>query len=513
MVAQMRLRILVAFLSTALTLPVIAQTPLLQRPEAIPAAFEEAYVYVEGLGAIAFPNSGAPAAQEAFRRGVLLLHSFEYGPSAAAFREAQEIDPDFALAYWGEAMTYNHPLWRQQNREQARAVLERLAPTAAERRAKAPTAREKMYLDAVESLYAEEGSKEARDVAYMQAMERLAREHLYDDEARAFYALSILGSENGSREFTTYMRAAATAQIVFDRNPLHPGGAHYIIHSFDDPIHAPLGFEAADAYAEIAPYAAHAQHMTSHIFVAMGLWDRAVEANIRARDTQDAELAREGEKPNVCGHYSSWLHYAHLQRGEFDKAEALMNRCHEGVLAGTDNSWEYFASMRARHIVDTEGWEQAEEWTVPLDELPIGEGWSGYAGPRLQYRVTNALADLRRGDVSAAEALLEEPRPETPGAALQIDQMAGLVAIAKGETETGLSLLEKAAEAEDALPLEFGPPYPVKPTHELLGEALLDAGKRDEAREAFRRAVERTPGRALAEEGMTDVRNSGGAGR
>ena len=82
------------------------------------------------------------------------------------------------------------------------------------------------------------------------------------------------------------MRAAAVAQPVFDENPLHPGAVHYIIHSFDDPVHAPLGLEAAHAYSEVAPDAGHAQHMTSHIFVAMGMWDDVVSANIRARDVQ-----------------------------------------------------------------------------------------------------------------------------------------------------------------------------------------------------------------------------------
>ena len=498
---------LLAVITFAAT-PGSAQTPVLNRTDVAPAAAEGNLVHVEGLGAIAFPNSGALEAQDPFYRGVLLLHSFEYGPAAEAFREAQQADPGFALAYWGEAMTYNHPLWRDQNRERARSVLERLAPTPAERQSKAPSERERMYLDAVETLYADEGSKEDRDLAYMRAMERLARAHPEDDEARTFYALSILGSTN-ARDFATYMRAAATAQVVFDRNPRHPGAAHYIIHSFDDPIHAPLGFKAADAYADIAPNAAHAQHMTSHIFVAMGLWERTVEANVRASETENAELARRGEEPNVCGHYPAWLHYAHLQLGEFEQADVLMDRCHEAITSGTDGSWGYFTSMRARHVADSEQWELAEAWTVPLGELPSEEGWSGYAGPQLQYLITNAFADLRRGDPTSARELAEGPRPETPGAALQIDQLAGLVALHEGRTDEGLALLRRAAEAEDALPLEFGPPHPVKPTYELLGEVLADLGKRHEAMEAFRRAVERTPGRTLARGGLEPVRGHG----
>ena len=207
---------------------------------------------MEGLGSLSFPHSGNDAAHGPFLRGVLLLHSFEYETSAEAFREAQEADPQFALAYWGEAMTYNHPLWRQKDEEAAEAVLSRLAPNAKERRAKAGAEREGMYLDAVEALYAE-GTKAEQDRAYMEAMRRLHDAYPDDQEAQAFYALSILGSTNGSRDFATYMKASAMAQPVHDRNPSHPGAVHYMIHSFDDPVHAPLGLPAARAYSQIAP--------------------------------------------------------------------------------------------------------------------------------------------------------------------------------------------------------------------------------------------------------------------
>lgn len=462
--------------------------------------------HVEGLGAISFPNAGAPEAQDAFYRGVLLLHSFEYGPAREAFRAAQAADSDFALAYWGEAMTYNHPLWRNHDRERGREALARLAPTPQARRAKAPSERERLYLDAVETLFGHEGSKSERDRAYMEAMRRLHEAYPEDDEARTFYALSILGTENGTRDFATYMEAAATALPVFERNPRHPGAAHYVIHSFDDPVHAPLGLPAAKAYADIAPDAAHAQHMTSHIFLALGLWEPTVEANIRARDTQDAKLAEEGAPPNVCGHYSSWLHYGYLQLGETQKAETLMDRCHERVRGeATASEWSYFAAMRARHVADTRDWALADRWTVSLDRFPDQDDEWGYGTAAFKYRVTDALAGLHRGEPAAARALVDEPRPESAGAAFQIDQVAGLLAFHERRPEDGLALLRQAAEAEADLPLEFGPPEPVIPAHELLGEALLEAGHAEEAEEAFRHAVERTPNRPLAVDGLAEA--------
>lgn len=189
------------------------------------------------LGSVTFPTSGSAAAQERFVEGVLWLHSFEYESAAEAFREAQQLEPDFAMAYWGEAMTYNHSLWQQRDRDAAVAVLERLATTPEARRAKAPTEREKMFLDAVEALWAE-GPKAERDTAYYYVMQDLAKEHADDPEAQAFYALSILGLSQAVRVFPSYMRAAAIADELLRLNPDHPGAAHYLIHSVDDPIHA-----------------------------------------------------------------------------------------------------------------------------------------------------------------------------------------------------------------------------------------------------------------------------------
>ena len=461
------------------------------------AAAPSELVHIEGLGSLSFPNSGNQAAQEPFLRGVLLLHSFEFEPAAEAFREAQQADPEFALAYWGEAMTYNHPLWRQKDSVAAAEALERLAPTADQRREKAGTEREALYLDALEALYAE-GTKEEQDLAYMEAMASLHEAYPDDDEARAFYSLAILGSEDGRRDFATYMKAAAVAQPVLDRNPDHPGAAHYIIHSFDDPVHAPLGLPAARVYSEIAPQAAHAQHMTTHIFVALGMWDDVVSGNIRARDVQDAELAERGRPANLCGHYSSWLHYGHLMRGDAEEAEALMSKCHTRMAEESDGEERgYFYSMRARHVLDTENWDLAQQWTI---EPPEGEAL-------LSYEFTNAFAALRQGDAGPARKLLSvAEQPESPYRALHLEELRGLVALERGRTEEGLELLREAAEKEDELPFAFGPPRVLKPTFELLGEELLRLGRNEEALAAFRRATERNPGRTLSVRGLSQAR-------
>ena len=140
--------------SAAVIAALLACVALAQRQPAAPA-----------LGAISFPNSGAPAAQDAFLRGVAWLHSFGYEEAIDAFREAQKVDPAFALAYWGEALAFNQPLWFQEEPEKGRAALRKLGATSAERLAKAKTPREQAYLAAVEALW-DAGDKRSRDLKY-----------------------------------------------------------------------------------------------------------------------------------------------------------------------------------------------------------------------------------------------------------------------------------------------------------------------------------------------------------
>jgi tetratricopeptide (TPR) repeat protein len=446
------------------------------------------------LGAIDFPNSGSAAAQGPFMEGVLLLHSFEFEDAALAFRSAQEADPDFALAYWGEAMTYNHPLWRQQDKAAALAALDRYAPTPTARAEKAPTEREAAYLATLDVLYGQ-GTKTERDADYMRAMARLSAAYPDDLEARAFHALAILGSTDGERDFATYMRAAAVAQPVFDANPDHPGAVHYIIHSFDDPVHAPLGLAAARAYSGVAPDAGHAQHMTSHIFVALGMWDDVVAANIRARDVQNARNAELGRGPNVCGHYTAWLHYGWLMKGSADDAQRGMDECAQLVRSGEANPGEvsYFVSMRARHVFDTGEWDAARSITADVDH-PGYVFVSGYAAAQEGDRTegSNALATLRAA----------YPGDDDPRGSIMRLELEALIALDSGDGERAVQLLHEAVAIEESLPFEFGPPASLKPPHELLGEVSLELGENAAALEAFRRALDFTPERTVALRGV-----------
>jgi len=452
------------------------------------------------LGTIDFPTSGEPAAQAAFIRGVLYLHSFEYASAAQAFREAQRLQPGFAMAYWGEAMTLNHPVWNQQDSVGGRAILARLAPTPEARQRMAPTARERGYLAAVEQLYGEGGTKPGRDTLYAAAMERLAAAFPADAEAQAFYALALLGLSQGDRVVPTYMRAGAIALALLQQHPDHPGAAHYTIHSFDDPDHAILGLPAARAYSQIAPGAPHAQHMTTHIFLALGMWNEVVSQNIIASGPDSSKW--------TPGHYTQWLQYGLLQLGRAEEADSLLRRtlAHAGTpLRGGRASAAL--EMRAAQIVN------GRQWREPYLYAPL-EASNAIVGSEAADAFAQGYAALQRGEPAVAAAQRERfpelrarvaSRPDytLPGVvhalAMALD---AAIAFQEGNREEALLLLDEANRIEDDLPVEFGPPSIVKPTWELRGEFLLAMDRPGEAADAFSRSLALQPNRWLSVQGL-----------
>ncbi|MFW6085468.1 MAG: hypothetical protein ACODAA_09660, partial [Gemmatimonadota bacterium] len=328
----------------------------------VPAAGQDA------LGDADFRNSGAPEAQEPFRRGLLLLHNFEYADARAAFLEARRRDPAFAMAYWGEALTYDHPLWGEEDLDAARDALAKLdramkeTPVSATPEssqsshrasgASGPTSRELAYIDAVRTLFGE-GPKAERDARYAAAMGEIAKRYSDDADAAALHALALLGTAEDGRDFTIYMKAAAVLEELIDRHPRHPGALHYMIHAYDDPVHAPLGLRAAEAYAEVAADAVHALHMPSHIFFALGMWDDVARMNERSWRASIERAERQELGPDAYSYHALWwLHYAHLQRGRMDEAGRLLDVAREALAeSGAGTIRYHLQQMRAAHIV------------------------------------------------------------------------------------------------------------------------------------------------------------------
>ena len=439
------------------------------------------------VGEVSFANSGAPAAQHDFLRGLALLHNFEYASAAASFKQAQTIDPAFAMAYWGEAMTYTHPIWFQQDAEAARAVLKRMPDT------KSLTQRERDYIAAIHVLYGD-GTKEERDFKYSDAMAALHAKVPDDVDATAFYALSLLGTAHHGRDFATYMRAAALLEEVFPTHLHHPGVLHYLIHCYDDPIHAPLGMRAARLYGAVAPEAPHALHMTSHIFVALGLWDDVIDANRRA--------IAASKPPPHCGHYPLWLHYGLLQEHRFDEAQKQLDACRADIA----KQFDQYALMRAQQVAGGGKLSDADRVAIPAGASATAKFTMAYTdllAARDAEAIHAAATRLRELQKDAAAAVAKKLNPaDRMRIDVIVQQADALERIAAGKRDEAIAILQKASEAEEAMPLEFGPPMVEKPSLELLGEQLLAAGRAADAAKAFQAQLARTPGRTATVEAL-----------
>ena len=475
------------------------------------------------LGRIGFPTSGSAQAQPAFVRGVLLLHSFEFDDAIASFHEAQRLDPAFALAYWGEAMCFNQTLWFNENVEKARGALARLAPTRAARQARAPTAREKGYLDAVERLFGD-GDKTARNRAYADRMAELTRQFPEDDEAALFYALALLGTiPSGQRDPVTSQKAGSIATAILKKNPEHPGAAHYALHAFDDGEHAAMGLEAARIYARIAPASSHARHMPSHVFLPLGMWDEATASDESAFAASVARVKRLGlSMAQADFHSLSWLHYEYLQQGRFSKAREVMKTVEQALAApsrpaspalpalpalpaqhqhaeseigrgfSSTSLKSELGSMRARLVVDAGAWAdmRGQGNFENIDELFA----LGYAAVRLGDSARGAAAaeQLRTamsqvGDTDAKEI-----------AGISAIALEGVLRMAANDRAGGLKALAAAAGVEAKRPKPIARPYPVKPAVELYAEALLQSGDAAGAVAQFKASLARTPRRAAS---------------
>lgn len=468
------------------------------------------------LGHIDFPTSGSKEAQAHFLQGVLLLHSFEYEDALDEFRQASKSEPGFAMAYWGEALTYTHPVWVQQNLAAARAALERLAPTMEARRAKAPTEREKDYLNAVEILYGK-GDKVARDIAYADAMDRMRKKYPDDLEAATLYAVALLGTCQYDRQFPVYMRAAAVAEEVYAKNPQHPGAIHYLIHAYDDPVHAPLGLRPARVYAKVAGSASHAQHMPSHIFFALGMWDDAIAANELSIRVADERVKQKGLGPDQRNYHSlMWLEYAYLQEGRYSDAHRVLEDLAQSASQSKSaRALDHLAGAKAAYAIET---GEPDKLTGEFDFKKAGRTALTAVATAQGFILVRKgrMEEARRLYASTVKQLYVAPAAGSPHASMpmasaspsdkaaqiMIRQFEAELLFAEGKRDDALRMAAKTAEQEDALSFEFGPPVPVKPAHELYGEMLLGAGRAHEAREQFRRALARAPRRALAMRGL-----------
>ena len=512
--------------TATLTLAFLSQLSQHQHPNSAPE---------EGFGRVQMNISCSATVATDFDRALALLHNFWYARALARFKRVEERDPACAMAYWGQAMTYNHPFWDPPSKADETTAWELVQEGMS-----APEAspREKLYLAAVAALYKDAGAgkKSTRDQNYRDAMAAVYAQYP-DDETALFYGLSILGAvPEGSAGFQQQEQAAKLFEAVYARHPDHPGVLHYLIHAYDDPVHAEQGLPAARAYAQSAAAVPHALHMPSHIFTRLGYWDESAETNLRGWEISEADVKRSAEPGAYRDfHNLNYLEYAYIQLGRFrdaqrtvdivtaqyqlllDKRTApdspdLESRHVRGrtIYAVPDRVVYAYFDMLTRLAVEAGRWND-------VINIPLVVSSRDFEAVKLQWEAKSAEV---RGDVQSAKSaaaklttLSQEPG-QHPFAkliiTLQAKEAEAFAAQAANDSDSAVTKLKEAVAIEDSFDDLSQPPYPVIPATELCGYLLLELKQLTEAASYFQRTLRRTPNRPKAIFGLARAARASG---
>ena len=473
-------------------------------------------------GTVDFPVSCVPAVRAEFIRGVALLHSFFYEEARRIFTDVADKDPTCAMAQWGIAMTWWHPIWTPPTPD------EMSAGKAAADKAMAMTAgtdRERQFIAALNTYYSTPDSPTTgevgqschgpvgprdRVIAYEKAMRKLHDRYSDDVETQTFYALAVLAVGYATPTDTTLsdqLRAARILEKLWKNNPHHPGVVHYLIHSYDYPALAERGLAAARSYSSIAPWVPHALHMPSHIFTRLGMWDESIAANRNAADaarTYAAMRHREATEVEEL-HDLDYLAYSYLQEAQDTKAKEIVDFA--ATVRKTNPELEFIAAyalaaIPSRYALERNAWSDAAALRIPA--LPH---WSSFPFMEGLIEYAHALGRARSGDLEGARKAMDRMRqlrdattdPKFDYFKRQLDQQmqaaSAWVAYGEGKKEDAVDLLRRAADAEDILGKHPVSPGALVPAREQLGDLLLKLDRPKEAQREFEAALKIYPGR------------------
>lgn len=450
-----------------------------------------AILLAAGLGSLHFSATGSPACKAQAREGLLFLHSFVYEEAREAFRKA-----DCPIGRWGEAMSWDHPLWAEENLAEGRAALARLGAFTV-------SPLETGLIKAARALYGE-GDWSARHEAWLSALAELHARLPNDDEAALFHALALYVSSEHGKNVKRAMEAVAIAQDVFERNPDHPGAAHYLIHAADTPDHAILALKAARRYARIAPSSSHALHMPSHIFVQLGMWKDVESSNLAA-------FAASETKARPDWHSFRWLAAARLELGKPQLVLPMLAQLKERLARDKSAELRWVYAQVAQMYLSQGRFDEA--LLAPLRELPGEEdapaaghiAYGRYAqASELETRLEHAAA---QGDEAHAREL--SASYEKLGFAAERAKLLTAARIAQarsvrdpGSLNDAIAATQALADFDDARPITG--PADSTPAREQLGDLLMRTHRYLEAEDEFRKALDKRPNRLHALNGLRE---------
>ena len=448
----------------------------------------------EQLGKVNFPTSCDPKVQAQFERGVALLHSFWFPEARKTFLDVLKADPSCSIAYWGIGV--NRLLNPFAGQPAENVLLEGQAAVDKGLAAPAKTQRERDYVEAIATLYTHDRAPwRERVLRYEKAMEQLAQRYPEDKEAAIFYALALnVAADPNDKTFARELKAAAILEPIFAAQPDHPGVAHYLIHSYDYPPIANKGLPAARKYAGIAPSAAHALHMPSHIFTRVGAWEDSIETNRRSEET-----ARKNNTPDEILHALDYQVYAALQLARDAEAKHAIEREEAEAARYSTRAGAYaLAAGSARYTMERGDWKMAAQLEPRPSKFPFADAMIYFA---------RAIGAARSGNLDAAQKDVAQLAQFRDALAAHKDaywagqvevQRLGAqawVELAQGKREAALSLMRQSADMQDASEKSPVTPGYVAPSRELLAEMLLELKQPGQALKEFDASAMHDPNR------------------
>ena len=430
------------------------------------------------VGSVKFSTSCSPAVATSFNRAVALLHSFQYEQVQHAFEDIAKQDPTCAMAQWGIAMSRFHSLWNNGDLVAGRAALQKAQELAQTN--KSTTSREHGYIDALAEIYREDGKSQfAHDQAFEQKMGALQAAYPSDDEAAIFHALALdISAAPDDKTFANQRKCGEILEPIFARLPNHPGAAHYLIHCYDNPVLAEKGLNAARVYAKIAPASPHANHMPSHIFTRLGLWDESIASNLRSKElaTEAERTATTGEARDQRLHAMDYLEYAYLQSGRVKQARAVLDELESLKRAdGVTVTGGYAAAaIPARFAMELGDWKSASElkggggtpYTQAITWVAIGVGSARSGNLERAANAEKTLASL----VDAASKMNNEYWAKQ--IEVQRREVAAWVLEKQNRSVDAIAMMRSAADLEDSVEKDAVSPGPLTPAREMLAEML-----------------------------------------
>ncbi len=462
------------------------------------------------FGELKFSLSCNYDTREAFDMAVALLHSFQYTEAEKAFVKVIDNDPSCPMAYWGVAMSIYHAAWFPPTEKD----LIKGAKILAVAKKLSMDDKQRDYINAIDVFYANwrTSDHKTRAKKYEVEMEKIYLKYPEDTEAAIFYTLALYSTRDRvGKEYKNERKAGKILEGLFAENPNHPGIAHYIIHNYDNPVLAQKGLETARRYAKIAPSSSHAQHMPSHIFTRLGIWEESIQSNLLSAESSRCYT----EAAALTGSYFEELHatdylvYAYIQKGDNINAEKQYAQIKDLKVFYPANITAAIYPVTAiptRLALENRDWKKAAQ--LELQEIDLK--WEDFPWQKAIHHFGRALGGAHVKDFNAVESEIEILRQlhqdliaqndrsksiQVKQVEIQIKTAQAWLNFNRNDLKGGLVLMREAVEIERNTSKHPITPGDVLPAIELLGDMLLELNKPLEALIAYEENLKGHPER------------------